>query len=178
MNISQAEVARRVDMTPSNLIRFLKRKSIDTMKLFGFCVQLKYNFFEEFCGRKDVRDYSDGYRCPVVNVGQSIEKRLLEMELSQKDLADMLKSQQSAISRIIKKDSIDTDKLIEISKVLNYNFFEEFCAEVVVKKETPKVSSEFEELLKHYEQVIIENQQLKKENMELKAKIYELSQLK
>lgn len=59
-----------------------------------------------------------------VNIGPLIARKLNELNISKSDFARKLGIANQNVNRILEKKSIDTDKLVEISKALGYNFFE------------------------------------------------------
>lgn len=60
-----------------------------------------------------------------VNIGLAIEQRVNELGISKSELARRLGiAQQNVNKMIFSKESLDTAKLMEISKALDYNFFE------------------------------------------------------
>jgi transcriptional regulator with XRE-family HTH domain len=64
----------------------------------------------------------------VINIGLRIEQRLNELGMSKAEFGRLIGIQQQNVNRILSKTSIDTDKLIEISEALDYNFFGDFGA--------------------------------------------------
>ena len=60
-----------------------------------------------------------------INIGLAIEQRVNELGISKSELARRLGiAQQNVNKMIFSKESLDTAKLMEISKALDYNFFE------------------------------------------------------
>lgn len=60
-----------------------------------------------------------------VNIGLAIEQRVNELGISKSELARRLGIAQQNVNKVIfSKESLDTAKLMEISKALDYNFFE------------------------------------------------------
>lgn len=127
MNISKAEFARRMQMPQSNASRILKKETMDSAKLQEICMKLDYNFFEDFCGREDQLAGSGKHNWPIVNIGSAIESRLKEIKITQSEFADVLGVKQPEVSRILKRNSLDTGKIVTISDILKCNFFEKFC---------------------------------------------------
>lgn len=64
-----------------------------------------------------------------VNIGLAIEQKISELCLSKSEFGRKIGVPQQNVNRILNKSSIDTEKLILISEVLNYNFFQEFVSE-------------------------------------------------
>lgn len=63
-----------------------------------------------------------------INIGLIIEQKLNELNISKSELARRIGIPNQNVNRILEKSSIDTDKLIKISKALDYNFFQEFIS--------------------------------------------------
>ena len=60
-----------------------------------------------------------------VHIGEAIEQKLKEKNISKQEFADKLGIPQQNLHRIFKKSSIDTDKLYTICQILDYNFFDD-----------------------------------------------------
>ena len=61
-----------------------------------------------------------------VNIGLSIEQKLNELGINKSEFGRRIGVANQNVNRILERKSIDTDKLIEISNALGYNFFLEF----------------------------------------------------
>lgn len=59
----------------------------------------------------------------TVHIGQEIKKRLDDSKMTQKEFGFKIGVPQSNLNRIFNKESIETAKLIKISEVLDFNFF-------------------------------------------------------
>lgn len=60
-----------------------------------------------------------------VNIGLAIEQRVNELGISKSELARRLGIAQQNVNKVVfSKESLDTAKLVEISKALDFNFFE------------------------------------------------------
>lgn len=60
-----------------------------------------------------------------VNIGLAIEQRVNELGISKSELARRLGIAQQNVNKVVfDKESLDTAKLVEISKALDFNFFE------------------------------------------------------
>lgn len=59
-----------------------------------------------------------------VNIGLMIWREMKRKNLSTGALAELLAIGKSRLQNILKETSIDTDVLLKISEVLNYNFFQ------------------------------------------------------
>ena len=134
--ITQAELARGLKLDSSYLHRLLVKKSMETDRLLEICYALSYNFFPAFCN--DTKAFT------------------------QAEFANKLGVSQSEVSRLLRKTSFETDKLTLISRLLGYNFFQDFYSEIPNSKE-----DEFERLhaytMKRYEELVIENDRQRQE---------------
>ena len=61
-----------------------------------------------------------------VHIGKTIKKRLKERNISIADFSALLHTDKSNVYRLFQKKDINTEMLIRISNLLNYNFFIEF----------------------------------------------------
>ena len=156
--ITQSKFAQMIGKPATNAARLLKKKSMDTLLLQSISMVLKHNFFREFC--KDLPCEEPEIETIVVNIGESINRRLKEIRMTQTEFASLLKIKQPDVSRILKRDSIDTEKLAVISELLGYNFFKEYIPKNNNSRPTEENS---ETLLGRFEALIIENGNLKTE---------------
>lgn len=60
------------------------------------------------------------------NIGLLIEQRLNEVRMNKAQFAKEIGIANQNVNRLLSRESIDTDKLIDISEALDYNFFECF----------------------------------------------------
>ena len=58
-----------------------------------------------------------------VDIGSEIEARINQLGLSKSEFGRKIGIPQQNVNRILEKPSIDTDKLLQICSVLDYNFF-------------------------------------------------------
>ncbi len=172
--ISQAKLARGLKVDSAYLNRLLKKKSIETDRLFEICMVLEYNFFAAFCN--DSVYTHDNYSITIPDLGLQIERQMKAIKMTQTDFAARLGVTQSDVSKILKKISFDTVRLTNISLILNYNFFHEFYEEFPDSDEKVELRHQ-KYLFKRYEELTIENERLrnevetlKRENEELKCK--------
>ena len=82
----------------------------------------------------------------------------------------------SDVNRILKKTSFDTDKLSEISRALNYNFFKDFYRYFDGTEENLREHYK-ESVLIRLEELIIENDRLKRELQDSLEEIAKLKQI-
>jgi transcriptional regulator with XRE-family HTH domain len=82
-----------------------------------------------------------------VNIGLAIEQRVNELGISKSELARRLGIAQQNVNKVVfSKESLDTAKLLEISKALDYNFFELY-ANLSPKKTSLFNSSKLQSLI-------------------------------
>ncbi len=60
------------------------------------------------------------------NIGLLIEQRLNEKRINKAQFADKIGIVKQNVNRLLSRESIDTDKLVDICEALDYNFFECF----------------------------------------------------
>ena len=70
----------------------------------------------------------------MINIGERIQQELEQQDRSIGWLARKLNCHRTSVYRILKKNSIDTALLCQISDILNYNFFLEFSNEINQQK--------------------------------------------
>lgn len=153
-NISQAHLARELSMATSNVNRLLKRDSMETNLILDISNKLNHNFFADISG-----DIQEGkpYTLITPQIGENIEKRLKELKLTQSQFATMLNVTSAEVSRLIRKDSFDAQKLLKISRILDYDFFRDFY-QYTNGLEDGKVDG-WASLLKRNEELVVENAQ-------------------
>lgn len=62
-----------------------------------------------------------------VHIGQAIKKRLEELKMTKSEFGRLIGTPQQHVNRIFERDTIETKKLIKISRVLDFNFFALYC---------------------------------------------------
>lgn len=60
------------------------------------------------------------------NIGLLIEQRLNELRMNKAQFAELIGIVKQNVNRLLSRESIDTDKLVDICEALDYNFFECF----------------------------------------------------
>lgn len=70
----------------------------------------------------------------MLNIGLCIKEEVLKQERSISWLARKLNRDRSAVYRMLNKNSIDTNTLAEISRLLNRDFFVELSADTFRKE--------------------------------------------
>ncbi|MBO5616640.1 MAG: transcriptional regulator [Prevotella sp.] len=126
-NLSQNKLAEILDMPQPSLSRTLKQKTIDTIKLANISLKLKHNFFSLYADPDNSStEITSENSIPVAHIGKNIWIKMKEKHISNRELASLLGIDSSTVSKILKKESIDTGKLVEISNLLEYNFFGDY----------------------------------------------------
>ena len=159
-NITQAKFAQLLGMPTSNAVRLLKKKTMNTLQLEVITLRLRHNFFREFVAGKTF----DGEETQIglVHIGDSINRRLKELKITQTEFAARLGKYQPEVSKILRRSYIDTGKLAAISELLDYNFFEEYIVndEGTTNEMEGKISND---ILQRLETLIVENANQKTE---------------
>ena len=65
----------------------------------------------------------------MLNIGLCIREEMLKQERSMSWLARKLNKERSVVYRMLNKNSMDTNTLAEISRLLNRDFFVELSAD-------------------------------------------------
>lgn len=161
-NITKAHLARELGMATPNVNRLLKRESMNTTLLLEISEKLKHNFFADISG-----DTNEGTSYTLVHpyIGIHIDTRLRELKMTQTQLANSLGVTSAEISRLTKKDSFDIQKLLQISRLLNYNFFQAFY------HSEDNNLKEYSAIIKRYEGLVVENIRIKDILRELYSRI-------
>jgi len=68
-----------------------------------------------------------------VHIGEIIKAKTLEKNLSQEKLGKLINKTKQNVGDIFKRKSIDTDLLLKLCEVLQYNFFEHYYDEEPLK---------------------------------------------
>lgn len=63
---------------------------------------------------------------PDIHIGEEIKSRFDKSGLSQKEFGSRIGMPQQNVSRVFNNESIDTKRLVAVSRALNFNFFELF----------------------------------------------------
>lgn len=176
---TQSYLARVLEMNVANLNKILKKKSMETERLFEISMKLDYNFFAVFGNDLNLAD-SGTYKITMPELGLHIERRMRDLRMTQAEFEEKTGIRRSDVNRILKKVSFDTDKLRVISDALNYNFFKDFYS----AKDDPMAEQQNEQsnmgMILRLEELAGENrlqkqeiENLKKENLYLKTKLTE-----
>jgi transcriptional regulator with XRE-family HTH domain len=60
-----------------------------------------------------------------IHIGSIIEQKLAESSMTIQEFANRINCERTTVYAIFKRKSMDVERLIKISQVLNYNFIEE-----------------------------------------------------
>lgn len=76
-----------------------------------------------------------------IHIGSIIKQKVLESPMTIKEFADRINCDRTTVYDLFKRKSIDVEKLIRISHVLDYNFIEEvyFKSSKIAKLESQSV---------------------------------------
>lgn len=154
-NISQAHLAKELGMATPNLNRLLKRESMDTNQILEISEKLNHNFFADISGDEEE---GKSYILIHAQIGNHIETRLKELKMTQSHFASLLNVTPAEVSRLIRKESFDAQKLLKISRILNYDFFRDFYQYVQEENKDDGWTA----LMKRNEELAAENALLKK----------------
>lgn len=165
-NIPQAHLARELNMATSNVNRLLKRDSMETSLLLEISNKLNHNFFADISG--DVQE-GKPYTLVSPQIGKHIEERLKELKMTQSQFAAILNVTPAEVSRLIRKESFDVQKLLKICRTLNYDFFRDFYR-YIDKTEENKFGG-WASLLKRNEELVAENTRMKEYLREVYSKM-------
>ena len=97
-----------------------------------------------------------------VHIGSIIEQKVKESSMSIKEFADKINCERSNVYHIYKQKSIDSELLIRISEVLNFDFYNEIYLDKNTNHFSKKVLIAFE-----IEEKDIDNLELPDELMKL-----------
>ncbi|MCR4561538.1 MAG: XRE family transcriptional regulator [Bacteroidales bacterium] len=70
----------------------------------------------------------------MIHIGQIIEQEMVKRGCTKAWLATQLFCHRTNIGNILKRQSIDTEQLLKISKILQVNFFEYYTQEYESEK--------------------------------------------
>jgi transcriptional regulator with XRE-family HTH domain len=170
-HLTQHQFAEDIGLSKSKVDRLFQSRTIDTSLLVVISKALKYNFFALYAG--DSRNDNNCETIENIHIGKLIELKLKESNLSQAQLAERLKMNQPVVSKLIKKESVDTGRLVELCHVFDYNFFQDYYYRPnrLIDEERKKYIA----LLEKYNALLNENARLKAEIYDLKTEIEKLS---
>lgn len=89
-----------------------------------------------------------------IHIGQIIKERVTEKRLSQEALGKMINTTKQNVGNIYKRRSIDTQLLLKLCVVLEYNFFEVYYNEEPLKSMREKEVESFTNEIKALQDTI------------------------
>lgn len=63
-----------------------------------------------------------------VHIGHEIDKRRIELGLSKSEFGCQIGVPQQHVNRILERETMETNKLLKVCQVLDFNFFALFCS--------------------------------------------------
>ena len=167
-NLTRQKLADKMELPKSNIDRMFAKPTIDTNRLLDISHALDHNFFAELWreekGEYDIYEVSDTETLPsYIHIGNKIEMCLREKKISQNQLAAHLGVQHPVVSKLLRKKSIDSGRLVVISNFLKHDFFADFYIDVISNevKEKRFLSEKVADLEKTIELLQEENSLLK-----------------
>lgn len=172
--VTKAKLARDLGLDSAYFGKLLNKKSLETHILAKICNATGHNFFILWCENISSDHINTTITVEPETIGKIIENRLYELRLPQRYLAAQLGVSQPEVNRILKKTSITSDKLAVISRILEKNFFNEYCLNNEPKQVNNDTSEGDSLLIKRYENLVIENSRLKQELTDARMEIARL----
>lgn len=165
--ITRQQFADAMGLPKSNIDRILFNPTIDTDKLIRISKVLQVNFFEEFWSDSVVDEF--GNTLQSIHIGQKIEMYMKSVDMSQAKMAELLGLQQPVISKILNRQSIDSGKLTEISRILEHNFFLDFYGNIEETATDLAVKAGY--YMGKYNKLIIDYERVSRELLDCKAEV-------
>lgn len=63
-----------------------------------------------------------------VHIGKAIEEKFKKTDLNKSEFGRMIGVPQQHVNRLFERETIETGKLVRVSRALDFNFFSLFCA--------------------------------------------------
>jgi len=121
--MTKKKFAEIMGIPMTNAMRLLSNKNIELNRLLEVSRKLQHNFIADICDEPQYVNFLDFD--PLINIGNDIENRLKILKMTQVEFARAMNIHQSDVSKLLKKESIGTEKLLKICRVLDHNFFRE-----------------------------------------------------
>lgn len=166
-NITRQQFADAMGMYTSKVGRILSSPNIDTEELFRISKVLQVNFFEMFWSDTVIDEF--GNTLQSIHIGQTIDKVLKGSDITQAKLAELIGVHQTDITRLIKKQSIDSGKLTTISRVLNHNFFLDFYGNIEETATDLAVKAGY--YMGKYNKLLIDYERINRELLDSQAEV-------
>ena len=95
-----------------------------------------------------------------VNIGLMIWKEMKQQQISVATLAESVEISKNKMQTILNSQSIETDLLLRISVKLNFNFFEVYENEAMIKKLKSQSKQEADQEIERLKHLIIEKNKI------------------
>ena len=125
-----AWLARKLNRNSSSFGKLLKKNFMDIKLLFDISIALQFDFF--CCFSDTIPDLPKTTDNKELNAGKLIQSKLIENQRSISWLAKKIHIDRTSLFRRLKKDTIDSVLLLNISVALQFDFFS--CYSVVVRE--------------------------------------------
>ena len=102
-----------------------------------------------------------------IHIGQLIKEKVTEKRLSQEALGKMINTTKQNVGNIYKRRSIDTQLLLKLCAVLEFDFFEAFYTEEPLKSMRKKETDAFNAELNALQSVVKQKEERIKDLEEL-----------
>ena len=123
--MTRRQMADKLHLPKSNIDRILSSKSMETDKLLRICLLTGKDFFSIYGGNIDIESANP----KVLPIGEEIRGWLELNNIPQIQLANALGVTNPVVSKMLKKEFIDTDRLVQVSNILKHNFFTNITAQ-------------------------------------------------
>lgn len=121
-NITKTRFAELMELPWTNAYRLLSNHNIDLSKFLEVCIKLNHNFIADICEKPHFAGF---VKFGETQIGQTISDRLKILKMSQSEFAQLMGMFRSDVSKLLKKNSIGTDRLTQICQVLDHNFYQD-----------------------------------------------------
>jgi len=130
---SIAWLAKNVHYSHHTMCDILKRDHLNINLLLSISKELKYDFFAHYSAFLDEQNLfivreTNIAREEEIAIGDQICQKLKEQERSIAWLAKKVHYNYSTLYKILKQNHLDTDLLVHISDILQYDFFAHYSA--------------------------------------------------
>jgi|GEM_PF-5612780 len=119
-------------MAADSLVIWLKQSPLGFVVISYTGVVASFILFGLYQGLGSVNDCYHTFFMPdikKIHIGELIDAKLRDKKMSYAEFARLINVDRTTVYNIVRSKSIDIDRLLLISKVLNYNFIEEVYLE-------------------------------------------------
>lgn len=171
-NITWEQFAEAIGTYKTKVGRIMNSSTIETEELYKISKALQVNFFEKFWNDDEIDAFGDTLQ--DLHIGQEIDNYLKSKEITQAKLAESMGVLPSQITRIIKRHSIDSGKLTQISNILDHNFFLDFYGNFEETGTNLAVQAGF--YMGKYHKLLVDYERVSRELSDSKTEINRLKQ--